>query len=284
MTENTFGNEMKPSPDELCPCGSGEKYKDCCGKELAAKDEGSMKKNERILGVIAILASLTAIITLLVGSMMIVPMPVFAKNILIPGMVILGFVTVMALRCCSQLGKAIIIGALAGFVATIGLDIVRLSGVSLGLMPNLPPMFGSMMTGLPPETSASVTIGYIHHFLNGITFGIIYAVIFGRIRWFVGVGYGLFVELGMMISPPMVMMAGFFGLKMGYSILVVSLIAHIVFGAVLGLLVQRYTPYEGLLFSSYFKKLGWIVEQEKPTPIAPPPAYDAASFGCCQKK
>lgn len=221
---------------------------------------------------------------------MIVPMPVFAKNILIPSMVILGFVTIMAFRCCSQLGKAIITGALAGFVATIGLDVVRLSGVSIGLMPvSLPPIFGSMLTGLPPETSTAVTVGYIYHFLNGITFGIIYAVIFGRIKWFVGVGYGLFIELGMMVSPPTVMMAGFFGLKMGYGILVVSLIAHIVFGAVLGLLVQRYTPYEGLLFSSYFKKLGWIVpsppglSQEKPTSIDPPP-YDAASFGCCQKK
>lgn len=283
MTEKTFGNEMKPNPDDLCPCGSGEKYKDCCGKELAAKEEVSVNKNERTLGVIAILTSLTAILTLLIGSMMIVPMPVFAKNILIPSMVILGFVTIMAFRCCSQLGKAIITGALAGFVATIGLDIVRLSGVSMGAMPNLPPMFGSMLTGLPPETSTSVTVGYIYHFLNGITFGIIYAVIFGRIKWFVGVGYGLFVELGMMISPPMVMMAGFFGLKMGYSILVVSLIAHIVFGAVLGLLVQRYTLYEGL-FSSYFKKLGWIVPTPAGSPQDDPPPYDGASLGCCGKK
>lgn len=276
-------DEMKPNPDDLCPCGSGEKYKDCCGKELAPKEGVSMKKNERTLGVIAILTSLTAILTLLIGSMMIVPMPVFAKNILIPSMVILGFVTIMAFKCCSRLGKAIITGALAGFVATIGLDIVRLSGVSLGLMPNLPPMFGSMLTGLPPETSTSVTVGYIYHFLNGITFGIIYAVIFGRIKWFVGIGYGLFIELGMMISPPMVMMAGFFGLKMGYSILVVSLIAHIVFGAVLGLLVQRYTRYEGL-FSSYFNKLGWIVPTPAGSPPDDPPPYDGASLGCCGKK
>jgi len=28
----TTKEEKKPKPNDKCPCGSGKKYKDCCGK------------------------------------------------------------------------------------------------------------------------------------------------------------------------------------------------------------------------------------------------------------
>jgi uncharacterized protein YchJ len=27
----------EPRPDDVCPCGHGKRYKDCCGKDLSLK-------------------------------------------------------------------------------------------------------------------------------------------------------------------------------------------------------------------------------------------------------
>ena len=142
------------------------------------------------------------------------------------------------------------VGVLAGIALTLALDVVRLTGYNLGFLPaNMPQVFGLQIVGKMPmkaeATAASTFFGYLYHFMNGVTFGVVYTMVFGHARWWAGVLYSVFfVELGMMTLPPMAKATGPFGLGLGQGILngvfMTTLLAHIAMGVVLGLIVQRW--------------------------------------------
>lgn len=142
------------------------------------------------------------------------------------------------------------VGVLAGIALTVALDVVRLTGYNLGFLPaNMPQVFGLQIVGEMPmkaqPTQASTFFGYLYHFMNGVTFGVVYSLVFGRARWWAGILYSVFfVELGMMTLPPMAKATGPFGLGLGQGILngvfMTTLLAHVAMGVVLGLIVQRW--------------------------------------------
>lgn len=97
-------------------------------------------------------------------------------------------------------------------------------------------------------------LGYGYHFLNGIAFGTVFSVFFGKTRWWVAVVYSvLFVEMGMMLLPPMAKMLGPFGItEYGTpwnAMFMTTLLAHVSMGVVLGLIEQRWGKYRGLAFT-----------------------------------
>ena len=140
------------------------------------------------------------------------------------------------------------VGIWAGIAGTVVLDAVRLTGYKLGWMPyDVPRMAGTMILGtmLTGPTLLSDFIGYANHFWIGANIGFLYTLLFGRTHWVGSVFWLLFYEAGMMISPAVILMAGPFGLNFGYGILAVSFTAHVVFGVVQGLLVQRFVKDRG---------------------------------------
>lgn len=177
------------------------------------------------------------------------------KTVLLPSIVLLLIVWVIAHRVgFERLTNRIWTGVWAGAAATAALDIIRLTGFSLGWLPgNNPRMFGVLildqMAHGPDDLSDFV--GSLYHFWVGSTLGLTYTLLFGRTRWWGGLIFGGgFVELGMMTTPPMViaMSVGYFGLDYygrGWEVLATSVPAHIAFGTVLGLLLERYTKHEG---------------------------------------
>jgi len=84
--------------------------------------------------------------------------------------------------------------------------------------------------------------GALWHFWNGATFGIVYALLIGKGKWWYGIIWAFIIEIGMMFAPYLIMMKGPFGIEHmdGYNIFVITLIAHLAFGAVLGILVQKW--------------------------------------------
>lgn len=142
------------------------------------------------------------------------------------------------------------VGIWAGVAGTIVLDAVRLTGYKLGFMPyDVPRMAGTMILGtmLTGPTLFSDFLGYANHFWIGANIGFLFTLLFGRTHWLGSVFWLLFYEAGMMISPAVIMMAGPFGLNFGYGILAVSFMAHVVFGVVQGLVVQRYVRDRGTI-------------------------------------
>lgn len=180
-------------------------------------------------------------------------MPLLARYALAPSLGLLGVVWgVAAWRGHGRLTNRIWAGIWIGTAATGVLDAIRLTGFHLGQMPgNMPRMFGVLILdrmALGPTLGSDI-LGYVYHYWVGSCFGLAYTLLAGRCRWWGGLVWGLIIELGMMVTPPMVvaMDTGYFGLKFGPGLLVTSLIAHVAFGIAIGVLTERYTRHEGSL-------------------------------------
>lgn len=159
-----------------------------------------------------------------------------------------------------RLANRIAAGIWMGATASGALDAIRLSGFHLGLMPgNMPRMFGVMIFDRMAEgpTLGSDVVGYLYHYWVGACFGVTYALLAGRARWWGGLIWGLLIEIGMMVTPPMViaMDTGYFGSKAGPGLFFVSLTAHVGFGIALGLLAERFVDHKGSIVSVAAERL-----------------------------
>lgn len=162
------------------------------------------------------------------------------------------------------LGTRMMIGLAAGFLATFGLEVVRTTGFRLGAMPgDLPRLLGVLLTDrfMLGPSSLSDVLGHSYHFWNGACFGLIFAVVFGhRAIWWPMI-YGIAIGIGFLASPAVQAMGvGFLALQKP-SMIVTVVIAHLVYGLILGFVLRRWLP-EGT----------WIRSREPESRAA---AYDA---------
>ncbi len=182
-------------------------------------------------------------------------MPVLVRWALFPSVVLLVVVWAVVVRLrFERLSNRIWAGIWVGFGCTAALDVFRLISFSLGLLPgNMPRMFGVLILDTMAQGPSPLSdfVGSLYHFWVSVCFGLTYTLLCGRTRWWGGLIWGLIIEVGMMVTPPMVvaMDTGYFGLKLGKGLLngvfLGSLVPHISFGIFLGLLLERYTRHRG---------------------------------------
>jgi hypothetical protein len=171
-------------------------------------------------------------------------MSVLALRLLLPSIVLLGLLFAVARRRGHwRLASHILLGVVAGLIATLGLEVVRATSFRLGGMPgDLPRLLGVLLTDrfmLGPSAFSDV-LGYVYHFWNGACFGLIFAVLLGRKPVLWAAAYGGLVGLGFLASPAVKAMGvGFMGTKMP-AMIVTVLLGHIVFGLMLGTLLRRW--------------------------------------------
>jgi len=184
-------------------------------------------------------------------------MPFLARYALLPSFGLLAVVWgIGAWKGSGRLTNRLWSGIWIGAAATGVLDAIRLTGFQLGQMPgNMPRMFGVLIfdrMALGPTLQSDV-VGYLYHYWVGACFGLTYTLLVGRFRWWGGLIWGLIVEIGMMVTPPMVvaMDTGYFGLKFGPGLLVTSFTAHVAFGIALGLLAEGYVRHKGTVFGLF---------------------------------
>lgn len=180
-------------------------------------------------------------------------MSILAVRLLLPSIVLL-VVTIglAAWRGHARLANRVLAGGAAGLVATLGLEAVRITGFRLGWMPgDLPQLMGVLITDrfmLGPSL-LSTALGYAYHFWNGACFGIVFAVVLGRKGPAWSVPYGTLVGIGFLGSPAVKAMGvGLFAVRMP-SMAFTVLLAHVVFGVLLGLLTRRWARGEGWMLS-----------------------------------
>lgn len=125
-------------------------------------------------------------------------------------------------------------GLIAGFVATVVLSALMLMKSAMGLMPQLDTvaMLSSMMGGGP-------TLGWLAHFMIGtVAWGGLFALteqyLPGPSLWVKGIVLAVGAWLMMMIAVMPMAGAGFFGMNLGMVAPVMTLMLHVIFGAVLG--------------------------------------------------
>jgi hypothetical protein len=175
-------------------------------------------------------------------------MDVLAKVALLPSIAVIGVFLGFLYRRNDPLARLAIVGLGAGAVATVALEAVRLPGFWLGFMPgNLPRLMGVLLldqfaTG---PTLRSDIAGWAYHFWNGASFGLIYVLVFGTCRRWVGAVYGVLLGFGFMLSPVVASLGvGFLGLEFSRGFPVTVTFAHAAFGGILGWLSARLVGFE----------------------------------------
>lgn len=157
------------------------------------------------------------------------------------------------IRGMASLQNRIVAGAGAGLLATVGLEVIRSLSFHYGGMPgNLPELLGVLLTGriMDGPSVQSDLVGWGYHFWNGLCFGVIYTIVLGRKRAWVGITYGMLIGLLFLLSPAVSSQGiGFMGMEMPAMPLTVAA-AHGVFGTILGFLAHRWVREgQGFLIS-----------------------------------
>lgn len=125
-------------------------------------------------------------------------------------------------------------GMIAGFVGTVVLSMLMIAKSMMGIMPQLDVI--GMLSGM---MSVSAAMGWIIHFLIGtIIWGGGFAVINGLIpggnQVVKGIIFGIFAWLIMMVAIMPMAGAGFLGLNLGIMAPIMTMMLHVIFGAVMG--------------------------------------------------
>jgi len=202
---------------------------------------------------IVFLLAATSIGSLLAEFYGLLSMRAFVGWVFLPALAVLvGLGAFDRLRGDGRLFANLVIGAVSGLLAAGAYDLCRLPFVfaeAWGIDAVVPPldllkvfpMFGAMIGGEPLEPGAySVTahlLGWLYHFSNGMTFGIMYLALIGdgaRRHWLWAVLLAGGLEVGMLLTP----YPTTFGIDVTPTFVAVTLAAHGIFGVALGLSVR----------------------------------------------
>jgi len=131
-------------------------------------------------------------------------------------------------------------GALWGAVATVVYDVIRPAMVAAFNFDTNPyaamPVFGSLITGRPADAAIAQTIGWVYHAWNGVSFGVMFALVVPRGGWRQGLAWGLTLEGIMLAVYP-----GFLGAPVATTaFVVVGVTGHAAWGATLGAGLRRF--------------------------------------------
>lgn len=183
----------------------------------------------------------------------------YAKFALLPAIfVVIAIAIIARMRHWDRLYRGILIAAVAGPLATLGLEVIRIIGFRIfHAMPgSMPMLMGVLITNrfmLGPNVWSNLAGWGDHIIINGISFALVYVLIFGRPRWWKAVPYAWVIATIFMISPDMKMLGdiGYFGLAMGPGFAITVYAAHTLFGLILGIIVARWGRVEQPLWSRY---------------------------------
>ena len=137
----------------------------------------------------------------------------------------------------NRIGK----GLVAGLAATVVLSAMMVIKTMMGVMPQLD--IAKMIAGMMGSPDQPL-IGWIVHFMIGIVgYGVAITVLDKRLPGNSTVWHGVMIAtLGWLVMMVMLMPmagAGLFGMKMGIMAPMMTLVLHLIFGAVLGWVYGR---------------------------------------------
>jgi hypothetical protein len=193
------------------------------------------------LRIVAILCASASLAALIAQVFLHMPMAFFLFFVGMPSVFLLFAIAAYAKRLdAAVVVDGMKVGLVGGLLATIGYDVIRwfvqLIAPFIGYNGFVPILiFGSWITGQPTTSLAALVAGWIYHYWNGVSFGIMYALIFGKRHWLYGVAYGVVMELCMLGVFPF-----FLRVSNKFDFVAISLIGHVFYGAILGIYVQRY--------------------------------------------
>ncbi|MEX2193214.1 MAG: hypothetical protein WD717_07545 [Nitrosarchaeum sp.] len=228
------------------------------------------KSRELGITIITIVLAGAAVNFFILGSLGIISFIEYRNIFLIPSVIGIVIIAAYSHVRMKRLSNRLITGLWTGAVATLALEAIRipgyavlhwlpgddmimmpgafLNGLASSPMALMDMMHSGAMMSMPQSTTMVIMIsGTVYHLWNGATMGAMYTLFMGKTKWYYGVAWGFIINIGMMLAPWLIMMMGPFGVKYmdGYNIFTVALAAHLAYGAVLGLLAQKFVKHNG---------------------------------------
>jgi len=233
-----------------------------------------LAKSEFGLTIIVIILSGASASLLIFGPLDLIPYSTYRDVAIIPSVIAIFTIGILSRSKFPRITNRLFKGMAAGAVASFALEAIRIPGYMLTKwlpMDSMISVPGLLLTekisslaevkNVIMQSGVAMNlyhapidvfmVGALWHFWNGATFGIIYALIIGKGRWWYGMIWAFIIEIVMMLAPYLIMMKGPFGIEHmdGYNLFVITLIAHLAFGAVLGILVQKWKKGNVSLFA-----------------------------------
>lgn len=138
-----------------------------------------------------------------------IPLAFTVTFVALPAALTLGAVVLVRWRMHARirlLASCLIRGAGWGFAGTLAYDAIRPLIVWTFGFPFSPfaaiPAFGHLMTGRPPDDAIALAAGWIYHFWNGVSFGMMLAIVRPRGGALAGVVWGCGLQLLMNATYP----------------------------------------------------------------------------------
>src|SRR3989442_1027444 len=177
------------------------------------------------------------------------------RVLLLPSTVALVALTIWARRTGRQeLYDRIMGGLWAGLVASLAYDVARVPISHAGIpVFRAISYFGTVFLGQSKPTLASEVVGWVYHLSNGVAFGLMYATLFSRPRWWTAVGWGVFLELTMLYTP----YAEVFGYQRTTTFFAITMGAHVCYGLGLWLALRAWVARDDFGASSASKRPGF---------------------------
>ena len=205
----------------------------------AGVNDATISRLEIVLGVLLAGTSGAAIIAHVFGP---VPMSFTVPFVVLPATAILVSAVLLRRRLYPRFHaftRVIMVGAKWGFLATLAYDVIRPVLKMILRFSFNPyraiPIFGQLMTGLPATDPTAIVAGWIYHFWNGISFGVMFAFVRPQGGMAAGVVWAMVLQALMMWVYPQ-----FLQVRLADpGFLMSGLIGHSVWGVVLGAGLRR---------------------------------------------
>ena len=129
-------------------------------------------------------------------------------------------------------------GVISGFIATVVLSILMVAKAKMGVMPELNAI--KMLAGM---MHAPLIMGWVAHFMIGtVIWGVLFAALVNKLPGGVmasAIIFSIGAWLMMMVGPMPMAGAGLFGMNLGMMAPVATLVLHLIWGVVLGLVYKK---------------------------------------------
>jgi len=137
----------------------------------------------------------------------------------------------------TEIADALAIGVLGGLLGTFGYDLIRVPFLLAGLRVFAPiEAYGVWIAGAAQSSVWTAITGWAYHFSNGITFGVMYALVARGRHWGWGIAWAMLLETIVLVSP----FGPIFNLSGNPSAIGIAYLGHVAYGLPLGLVVQRW--------------------------------------------
>ncbi len=157
--------------------------------------------------------------------------------VMLPGLAILAALWLWAVKTGkTQLNRALTIGFLGGLVGTIAYDLARIPFTYTGQRIFAPiSAYGVWILDSPISSRLTELVGWSYHFSNGITFGIMYALLTPRRNILYAIVWACMLETIAILSP----FSRIFHLSGNYPAIAIAYFGHLAYGLPLGIMTKR---------------------------------------------